>query len=84
MNRFYLFFILNIITSCTLLAQFSLNNGSFEDKPQYATIPTNWYRVKMGSTPYILPGFWDVDIPPSEGNAYIGCLLYTSPSPRDS
>ena len=74
MNRLYLLFVLFFLASCSLWAQFNLDNSSFEDTPRDATVPTGWYQVKMGSTPDILPGFWDVDTPPSEGNTYIGLI----------
>ena len=55
-------------------AQVSLNNPSFEDEPQDATVPMGWFPCEMGSTPDILPGFWGVYNESSDGETYIGLI----------
>ena len=56
------------------VAQINLTNPSFEDKPQDATKPTGWHSCKQGSTPDILPGFWNVHNESSDGDTYIGLI----------
>jgi len=51
-----------------------LFNPSFEDTPQDATVPQGWTGCKEGTTPDILPGFWGVYIPPSDGQTYVGLI----------
>ena len=47
--------------SIALLAQdIWLENASFEDEPQDATMPQGWRGWKKGTTPDILPGSWGV------------------------
>lgn len=55
-------------------AQITLTNGSFEDEPKDASNPTGWHPCKRGSTPDILPGFWDVYNEPTDGKTYIGLI----------
>lgn len=74
MIRFFLLCFVIIISNAALLGQFELKNSSFEDKPQDATCPSGWIPCKLGSTPDILPGFWDVYTEASEGNTYIGLI----------
>ena len=58
-----------------LLAQdIRLENASFEDEPQDATMPQRWHSCKRGSTPDILPGFWGVYLEPSDGDTYVGLI----------
>jgi len=56
------------------VAQTTLNNASFEDEPQDATVPTGWHICELGTTPDILPGFWGVKTEASEGETYIGLI----------
>ncbi len=51
-----------------------LQNASFEDQPQDATVPTDWHPCNPGTTPDILPGFWGVDEEPSDGETYVGLI----------
>ncbi|HHJ50673.1 MAG TPA: hypothetical protein ENJ88_07215 [Phaeodactylibacter sp.] len=51
-----------------------LQNASFEDQPQDATVPTDWHPCNPGTTPDILPGFWGVDTEPSDGETYVGLI----------
>lgn len=52
----------------------NLNNASFEDRPQDATIPSGWFACELGTTPDILPGFWGVYQAASEGESYVGLI----------
>lgn len=51
-----------------------LENASFEDEPQDATMPQRWHGCKKGSTPDILPGFWGVYLEPFDGETYVGLI----------
>ncbi len=51
-----------------------LENASFEDEPQDATMPQRWHSCKKGSTPDILPGFWGVYLEPFDGETYVGLI----------
>lgn len=51
-----------------------LENASFEDEPQDATMPQRWHSCKKGSTPDILPGFWGVYLEPYDGETYVGLI----------
>lgn len=51
-----------------------LENASFEDEPQDATMPQRWHSCKKGSTPDILPGFWGVYLEPYDGESYVGLI----------
>ncbi len=73
----------NIIALTTILlflgilsidAQIVLNNGSFEDTPADATMPSGWWYVDSGTTPDILPGYWGVYSDASEGDTFIGLI----------
>ena len=54
--------------------QIQLKNASFEGKPKDAKMPAHWSSCKAGSTPDILPGFWDVNLAPSDGQSYMGLI----------
>lgn len=63
--------------SCSLLygyGQFVLNNPSFEDEPNDATIPMGWFPCAKGTTPDILPGAWGVTEEANEGETYVGLI----------
>ena len=49
-------------------------NGSFEDEPTDATVPHGWWGCAPYTTPDILPGYWGVNLPPSEGQTYVGLI----------
>ncbi|MBV6653776.1 MAG: hypothetical protein KI786_08480 [Mameliella sp.] len=51
-----------------------LNNASFEDGAQDATVPSGWFGCEMGSTPDILPGQWGVYQPAEDGDTYLGLI----------
>lgn len=57
-----------------LSAQIYLKNPSFEGVAKDATMPVEWSACELGSTPDILPGFWDVWTKPAEGNTYLGLI----------
>ena len=54
--------------------QFLLKNASFEGTAHDAVMPAHWMACKAGSTPDILPGFWDVNLDPSDGETYVGLI----------
>ena len=59
-----------------LLAQdIWLENASFEDEPQDATMPQGWRGWKKGTTPDILPGSWGVYLEPYDGDSYVDLSL---------
>ena len=43
---------------------------------QAVSVPLAEYVIEIGDTPYGKKGTWKQELP-------VGCLLYTSPSPRD-
>ena len=51
-----------------------LANPSFEDEPADATTPQGWTPCKEGTTPDILPGYWGVYTPSSDGETYVGLI----------
>ncbi len=51
-----------------------LFNPSFEEEPADATTPQGWTTCKEGTTPDILPGFWGVYTPASDGETYVGLI----------
>ncbi len=51
-----------------------LSNPSFEDTPADATTPQGWMPCSEGSTPDILPGYWGVYSPSSDGQTYVGLI----------
>lgn len=51
-----------------------LENASFEDEPDDATMPQRWHSCKKGSTPDILPGSWGVYTEPYDGDTYLGLI----------
>ncbi len=50
------------------------HNPSFEDEPADATVPHGWWGCEPLTTPDILPGYWGVYLPPSEGESYVGLI----------
>ena len=68
-------FIFLLLTPFLLTGQnIQLENASFEDEPQDATMPQRWHSCKRGSTPDILPGFWGVYNEPYDGDTYVGLI----------
>jgi hypothetical protein len=64
-----------LIFPLLLIAQdIQLENASFEDEPQDATMPQRWHSCKQGSTPDILPGSWGVYLEPHDGETYVGLI----------
>lgn len=55
-------------------AQLVINNPSFEDKPREAAVPSDWMACSKKTTPDILPGEFDVETSPAEGNTYVGLI----------
>lgn len=49
-------------------------NPSFEGEAQDATVPIGWLTCDPFSTPDILPGFWGVYQPASDGDTYVGLI----------
>ena len=69
--------ILFLLICCPLFCfaqDIRLENASFEDEPQDATMPQRWHSCKKGSTPDILPGFWGVYLEPFDGESYVGLI----------
>jgi hypothetical protein len=58
----------------SLPAQIHLQNASFEEDPEDATIPVSWHGCNIGTTPDILPGIWGVYKEASEGDTYVGLI----------
>lgn len=73
-QRHMCFSFLVLFLATSSYAQINLENPSFEESPQDATVPTNWHACKKGTTPDILPGFWGVHKEASEGETYIGLI----------
>lgn len=64
-----------LLMSTALHAQYiTLVNPSFEDTPRDATVPQGWMACKAGTTPDILPGYWGVYTPASDGDTYVGLI----------
>ena len=55
-------------------SQSGLNNPSFEGPPQEATTPQGWEPCRLGTTPDMLPGPWDVATPARHGNSFMGLI----------
>ncbi|MFK7808628.1 MAG: hypothetical protein AB8F74_12560 [Saprospiraceae bacterium] len=69
------YIIISLLSFCSMaFAQVTLDNASFEGKPQDATIPTGWQPCAMGTTPDLLPGFWGVQLEAHEGDSYLGLI----------
>jgi gliding motility-associated-like protein len=49
-----------------------VQNPSFEGTPGAGITPAPWFTCLQGQTPDTQPGFWAVDLPPSDGNSYLG------------
>ncbi len=58
----------------SLNAQITLENPSFEGEPKEAAVPNDWTACGLYSTPDILPGFWDVNKTPIDGNTFLGLI----------
>lgn len=58
----------------SLHGQITVKNASFEDEPMDAAIPTGWFPSAPGTTPDILPGYWNVYLDASEGETYVGLI----------
>ena len=69
-----LFSLLFIFCIAAQAQDIRLENASFEDEPQDATMPQRWHSCKDGSTPDILPGFWGVYLEPFDGDSYVGLI----------
>ncbi len=79
LGNFYHKFKLLVFCCCCLLSwsaqsQITLENPSFEDAADDATVPTNWHPCKEGTTPDILPGSWGIDQEASDGETYMGLI----------
>ena len=68
------FFLLIFMPFVGFAQDIRLENASFEDEPQDATMPQRWHSCKRGSTPDILPGFWGVYLEPYDGDSYVGLI----------
>jgi len=67
--------VLNLTIICpTIFGQMEFDNGSFEDTPADATMPSGWWLVTRGTTPDILPGYWGVYDDASDGETFIGMI----------
>lgn len=71
---FLLFVFLLGIFNSSLSAQIFVNNASFEETPDDATMPTGWHSCKEGTTPDILPGPWGVIKEAYEGDTFLGLI----------
>lgn len=67
-------FLLTLLPFLLQAQDLRLENASFEDEPQDATMPQRWHSCKKGSTPDILPGFWGVYLEPFDGETYVGLI----------
>jgi len=67
--------LLNLTIFCpAIFGQIEFDNGSFEDTPADATMPSGWWLVARGTTPDILPGYWGVYDDPADGETFIGMI----------
>ena len=71
-NLFYLLVLL--ATPFWGFGQIALENPSFEGIPRDAAVPDGWEACGVYSTPDILPGFWEVENEPVEGNSFLGLI----------
>ena len=55
-------------------AQVTINNPSFEGTPSAAVCPKDWVEGPGPSTPDLLPGILKVEIPPYDGQTYVGLI----------
>ncbi len=65
-----------------------IRNPSFEGNKGASTIPPEWERTIVGSTPDIQPGYWGVTALPADGKTYISLITrghdYVTPNTRES
>lgn len=60
-----------------------LQNPSFEDKPRASACPWGWESTTPGSTPDIMPGAWDIIVPPQEGKSCVALVTREDGSRED-
>ncbi len=53
-------------------AQITLDNPSFEGKPVDGEGLEEWFNCMENDTPDVLPGPWNVNTPPLDGQTYVG------------
>lgn len=51
-----------------------LQNPSFEDRPRASACPAGWSSFTPGSTPDIMPGAWDIQVPPQDGKTCLALV----------
>lgn len=67
-----LFTALLLITPLT--AQIALQNPSMEGEPKQSALIFGWNRWEIKTTPDIMPGPWEVELEPIEGDTYLGLI----------
>ncbi len=71
MNKYLILIIIISYKSFIVGAQY-LYDPSFEKD---FTGLNNWYHCNYNSTPDFQPGQWNVELPPSDGNRYMGLIM---------
>ena len=63
-----------VCLASTVIGQSVIRNPSFEGRSGMNKLPLEWDICKRGSTPDILPGYWEVTTPPADGDNYVGLI----------
>ncbi len=75
----YIFTILLMIAINSITAQIiQFQNPSFEGTPQSHVLPPGWSICLPHETPDTQPGSWGINLPPSNGNSYVGLVYQPS------
>ena len=81
--RFPVFFLAVFISQraysqCATPPTIAFVNPSFEGTPQAHVTPGPWSICMSGQTPDTQPGSWGVNLPPTNGNSYLGLVHQSS------
>ncbi|MES2619434.1 MAG: hypothetical protein V4615_01170, partial [Bacteroidota bacterium] len=68
----------NIFSQCVPLPALTIQNPSFEGTPQAHVTPTPWTNCQPSQTPDTQPGSWGINLPPTNGSAYLGLVHQAS------
>jgi gliding motility-associated-like protein len=75
MRSLILLFQLFWISQTTAQVQGFIANSSFEGQPgSLATTPEHWLNCISSSTPDLMPGVFNINLPPAHGNSYVNLV----------
>lgn len=70
----------SIFAQCPATPPLTVQNPSFEGTPAPHVTPSPWNNCMNGQTPDTQPGSWGVNMPPTNGNTYLGLVHQVSAS----